>query len=139
MKEFTLQKILEFAVKKRACSPQLNKFKEFIQQGDDLSAWQTAMGNYNWLKNAGLDIDITYLEIKSLGIGKVWYMNGKLCCEIICKNGKLDGLYRQWYPDGQLREECTYKNGQLNGMYREWHPDGQLRAEKTYKDGEALD
>lgn len=50
----TLSEIKEFAIANKACKAQLNKFIEFITNGDELSAWQTVLGNYNWLRSRRL-------------------------------------------------------------------------------------
>ena len=109
----TLSDILVFAVAKNACKSQLNKFISFMEDGDELSSWQTVLGNLGWLRENGLDIEQSYIEGKANGIGKVWYLNGQLYIEETYKNGELDGLYREWYENGQLSVEKTYKNGKI--------------------------
>jgi hypothetical protein len=58
----TLKQILIFALKHHACEAQLNKFEEFIESGDELSAWQTVQGNIRWLKGDN-KLKITHKEV----------------------------------------------------------------------------
>ena len=134
----TLHQIKEFAIKHNACSAQLNNFIQFIELNDELSAWQTVLGNISWLEENGLTIDINYIESKANHIAKQWNSNGQLEVQCTYKNGKIDGLYRWWYDNGQLRVEYTYKNGKIDGLYRSWYENGQLYREFTYKNGERI-
>ena len=111
----TLEEIKSFAEQHKACDAQYDKFVEFIDNGDELSAWQTVLGNIDWLKGSGLDIDITDVIEKANGVGKTWWKNGQISGECTYKDGKRNGLYRRWYPNGQLEEECAYKDGKRNG------------------------
>ena len=42
----TLKEIKEFAIANKACMPQLNKFIEFIDNGDELSALPIVTGKH---------------------------------------------------------------------------------------------
>jgi hypothetical protein len=124
----SLKSILKFAIKHHACETQPNKFRGFIQSGDELSAWQTVQGNIYWLKAKGLKINPQFLWKKSGGLGKTWYSNGNLCEQYTYNSkGKREGLYQSWYDNGQLWEQYTYNSkGRQEGLYQRWHQDGEL-------------
>lgn len=129
----SLKSILKFAIKHGACSAQLDKFKEFIESGDELSAWQTVQGNIYWLKSHKLRISNEFVHEKSGGIGKAWYSNGQLRqqCTYNLK-GKREGLYQEWFLNGQLYEKFTYNSeGKIEGLYQEWYENGQLETQFT--------
>jgi antitoxin component YwqK of YwqJK toxin-antitoxin module len=131
----TLAYILTFAIKHGACDAQLNKFKELLEAGDELSAWQTVQGNIRWLKGEN-NLRITHKEVydKSGGIGKTWHENGKLE-EKSCYNEKgiREGLYQSWHDNGQLGQQCTFNSeGRREGLYQSWHPNGRLSQQCTF-------
>lgn len=134
----TLKYILKFAIKHDACNAQLNKFKKFIQSGDELQAWQTVQGNLNWLKGE-YKLRISYKEVydKSGGIGKTWYDNGQLCLQCTYnENGIREGLSQNWHPNGQLREQITFnEKGEKEGSYQQWYDNGQLASVMQYSNG----
>lgn len=157
----TLEEIKKLAIDNDACNAQLNKFIQFIESGDELSAWQTVLGNYFWLKNRGFLMPLLEVEKLAGGIGKLWHKYGYLLREESYKNGKFDGVCRSWYHDcNRLKSEYTYKDGvghglfriwndgfgleaeftyvdgKLNGLYRTWYRNGKLEEEVTYKDGQ---
>lgn len=87
-----LPEILNFAIEHNACGGQLNKFKKFIDSADELQAWQTVMGNIDWLIRNGLELTYEEVEEKSGGVGRRWYLNGQLGIE---KNFK-DDKFSNW-------------------------------------------
>jgi hypothetical protein len=131
----TLTEIKKFATENDACESQLNKFNLFLELGDELSAWQTVLGNYSFLYIHKLPFEFSELEILAHGVGKIWHNNGELCIENNYKNGLLDGLYRQWYSNGQLHREINYKCGIYDGSNRKWYSNGKLWGESIYKNG----
>ena len=66
----TLQEIFEFARRNNACGSQLNKFKELVDANKKLLAWQTVLGNFDWLQNNGCGLPILEVETLAKGIGK---------------------------------------------------------------------
>jgi hypothetical protein len=133
----TLQEIKDFALKNGACDAQLDKFVEFIYKGDELSAWQTVLGNYHWLIKYNFPMSFNEIEKLACGIGKIWHEYGYLLEEINYKNGKLNGIYRTWYHDcDRLKSEYTYKDGIIHGLCRNWNDGFGLESEYTYVDGQ---
>lgn len=131
----TLEEIKEFAISKGACKSQLNKFIELVDNNDELSAWQTVLGNYDWLHLNCFPMERSEVELCAAGVGKLWHENGQLWYESNYVDGKEHGLCRRWYENGQLYLEINYKEGKLNGLHRAWHPNGQLWIESNYVDG----
>ena len=134
----TLQDILKFAKEYNACSAQLNKFISFLEDGDELSAWQTVLGNLDWFGGSdvyGLLIDRKLLEKNADGIGKTWNADGQLKVKRNYKDGKEHGLYREWYDNGQLKYEANLIDDIYYGLERTWYRNGQLAYECNYMDG----
>lgn len=127
-----LQEILGFAEERRACSSQLNKFKEFIQAGDELQAWQTVLGNIGWLRTKGLIIDQTEVETKAKGVGIMLYENGQLRERANFKDGNKNGLCEWWHENGQIAERINYKDGKRDGLHEWWDVYGNLIKSEIY-------
>lgn len=138
--EVTLEQIKEGAIEGRACKAQLNKFLEFLNSGNELEAWQTVLGNYEWLIKKGIITteDVAVIETLANGIGKIWYESGQLRGFCTYKEGKPDRLYQWWYESGKLKESYTYKEGKLDGLYQRWYESGQLKESFTYKNGKRV-
>lgn len=107
----TLQEIKDFAKAHGACESQYNKFAEFVDAGDELKAWQTVLGNIDWLNNRGAGLD------------------AKEICELA------KGIGLKWYSDGALAVEKNYVNGQLHGTLKEWHSNGTFCIEEYWENG----
>lgn len=67
-----------------------------------------------------------------------YYLNGKLCFDFGCKDGKKEGQFRSYYENGQLSGECRYKAGKIDGTYRSYYENGQLHMERRYKNGKKI-
>ncbi len=119
-----LLRIAVQAESKGACKSQLNKFKKLIEQEDYLQAWQTVLGNKDWLEGrVELPPDIEQL---ANNVGKTWHDNGNVCIEATYVNGKENGSYKWWYSNGQLYIEATYKDGMRHGLCRIYARGGKL-------------
>lgn len=127
--EYTMKtELLRIAVQAEsegACKSQLNKFKQFIEQGDYLQAWQTVLGNIEWLKAKNIELP-SDLESLANNVGKTWHDNGNVCIEATYVNGKENGSYKWWYSNGQLYMEATHKDGMRHGLCRIYAHDGKL-------------
>jgi antitoxin component YwqK of YwqJK toxin-antitoxin module len=117
----TLKKIINFwnsaPILKMNFKMNFKKIKEFVKEGDTQSAWQTVLGNIDWLKRQGLDLDILEVEKLANGVAIRWYESSS----------------------GQIWEQCKYKDGKLHGLYESWNESGQLQKQCKYKDGEIID
>ena len=130
----TLESIREAARKADACEAEFNPFTDAIDRGDTLTAWQTVLGNREWLLRRVIALPHNLEELAE-HVGKSWHSNGQLYKQCTCQDGKLHGNYKEWYDNGQLVAQCTYQDGKLHGNYKEWYDNGQLVAQCTYVNG----
>ncbi len=129
-----LLRIAKQAKAKRACGSQLKKFKQLVEQEDYLQAWQTVLGNKQWLEENRIILPDNLEELAN-NVGKTWHKNGRLWEEETYKDGKRHGSCKLWYPNGQLEVEATFKDGYLHGPYAAWYSNGQLCIEANYTNG----
>ena len=139
----TLKEIKIFANNNNACYPQYKNFKKFyyldlifgrFTEKFKILAWQTVLGNLDWLIGKGLNLNKKYVEIQAKNIGKTWYYNGKIDKIFNYENGKLNGDYKYFDNKGKLIEKCNYLNGKLNGDYEQFYfKNGNLYIKTTYK------
>ena len=139
----TLKEIKIFAKNNNACFSQYNNFKKFyyldllfgrFTEKFKILAWQTVLGNIDWLIGKGLNLNKKYVENKAKNIGKIWYPNGKLMRIFNYENGKLNGDKKYFDNKGKLIEKCNYLNRKLNGVYEQFFfKNGKPYIKKTYK------
>ena len=131
----TLQEIKEFAKEHRACESQYNKFCKLIESGDELKAWQTVLGNIDWLNDRGAGLDAREISILAQGIGLRWHEDGELQIKENWENGRRHGTRKEWRDNGTLWEEINYVNGELHGAWKLWHKNGILWIEENLENG----
>ena len=129
-----LKRILAQAIEKNACAEQLEPFRRFIEEGDELSAWQTVLGNIGWIKRKRIQVPVN-LEQLAENQGKTWHNDGTLSSHEFYKNGLLNGDYKQWHNDGTLCVHKVYENGKLHGEFNEWYMNGSLWIHGFYHYG----
>lgn len=107
-----LKKILAQAIEKEACASQLEPFTRFIEEGDKLSAWQTVLGNLEWIEYNGIKVP-SNLEELAENQGKQWHENGILWVHKFYQDGKIHGEYKMWYKNGKLLAHELFEHGNL--------------------------
>ena len=97
-----IKKGYELAMKTgRACAATMNKLKHFIENGDELQAYQTALGAVKWLRENNIPHDYKDIETRAHGIDKRWHENGVLSYERTYTDGKAQGIAKWWDSEGQ--------------------------------------
>lgn len=131
----TLEEIKEFAIKKEACSGEINPFINYINNGDEKSAWQTVLGNMNWLNKMGLDFETDISTIFELAdnIGKNHFQLTGTIYNIYKydKNGSIIYI-ESYFNNGNLHYIANYKNDEYNGLYTEYNYNGIKIKETNY-------
>ena len=107
-----LKRILQQAIEKHACPAQLEPFKRFIDEGDELQAWQTVLGNLEWIEYNGIKVPPN-LEELAQNQGKIWYKIGQLWVHQFYKNGELHGERKELYKNGKLWMRQLWENGEF--------------------------
>ena len=136
----TLKEIKELCEQAEACKAQINPLSKFIEEGKEIEAWQTLLGNYHWLVNKNILSEEDKKEVCELAgnVGVIYHENGKICVKSIYKDGKLDGACERFYWNGNIMEKSIYKNGELEGV-REWfYGNGKIEERLIYKNGKLI-
>jgi len=126
----TLKEIEMFASNCRACHREFKPFISYINNNDYKSAWQTVLGNINWLNAHGLDI-LSILELADY-TGIEHLISGKIA--VFYKYDKMGFLYStiSLYGDGSTQSISTYKNNERNGKYISYNNAGGKMMETEY-------
>ena len=90
----------------------MEPFKRFIEQGDELQAWQTVLGNLRWIKKNGIQVPEN-LEELAQNQGKRWNENGQIYRIEFYQDGKLHGNCKVFNDDGTLWIRELYEHGKL--------------------------
>lgn len=74
------------------------------------------------------DIGILREEIPLLkglrhGVGKIYFLNGRVCREITYSKGHIHGLVKEYYENGKLREEAIYTNNVKTEILKSYSPE----------------
>jgi MORN repeat variant len=121
--------LLAAAIKRKACKGNADAARRYLDAGDVEGFERVCRGNYDWLKDYGIDYVLTD------GPAEGWHDDGQMREQFNYFNGELRGEYTRWYPDGQMQEQSNYVNGKLHGECMWWHIDGRMSERLSYVNG----
>jgi antitoxin component YwqK of YwqJK toxin-antitoxin module len=135
------------------CKGDADAARRYLDAGDVEGFERICRGNYDWLKDYGIDYVLTdgpaegwhddgqmreqsnYVDGEMHGKCTWWDDNGQMRGQENYVNGELHGERTLWYDNGQLSEQSNYVNGNLHGECTLWYHDGQMCEQANYANG----
>ncbi len=133
----TLEEIKEFAIEHNACSAEFYPFIDYINKGDEKSAWKTVCGNLGWLNTKGLNL--VYSDILQLADQTSIVHFSKGTISRICKYDSLCITnITYFYLGGNVSEYIEYKGKIKHGKHQYYLKDGKKHLESCYVNGKEI-